>query len=63
MRDELNLWKFGHLTVFGKLTVIKVLCIPKFTQIATVIPNLCLHKIEAPAVSDYALVVTLGLSL
>ena len=46
MRDELNSWKFRHLTVFVKLTVIKTLCVPKFTHIATVIPNLCLTKIQ-----------------
>ena len=46
MKDVLNSWKFRHLTVFGKLTIIKTLCISKLTQIKTVIVNLCVNKIN-----------------
>ena len=38
MKDELHSWKFRHLTIFCKITVIKTMCLPKFTHIATVIP-------------------------
>ena len=41
IRKELHSWKFRHLTVFGKLTVIKTLCLPKLTHIVTVVPNPC----------------------
>ena len=30
------------MKVFGKLTVIKTMCLPKLTHIVTVVPNLCL---------------------
>ena len=40
VKKEFNSWRHRFLTVFGKKTVIKTLCIPKFTHIATVIPNL-----------------------
>ena len=36
---ELHSWKFRYLTVFGKLTIIKTLCLPKLTRIVTVVPN------------------------
>ena len=32
--------------MFGKITVIKTLCIPKFTHIATVIPSLSVTQIK-----------------
>ena len=32
--------------MFGKITVIKTMCIPKFTRIATVIPNLSIGQIK-----------------
>ena len=41
IRKELHSWKFRHLTVFGKLTVIKTLCLLKLTHIVTVVPNPC----------------------
>ena len=41
IRKELDSWKFRHLTVFGKLTVIKTLCLPKLTHVITVVPNPC----------------------
>ena len=41
IRKELHSWKFRHLTIFGKLTVIKTLCLPKLTHIVTVVPNPC----------------------
>ena len=34
------MWEFRHLTIFGRITMIKTFCLPKFTHIATVIPNL-----------------------
>ena len=46
MREVLNSRKFWYLTIFGKLTILKTLCIPKFTHIAMVIPNLCVNKIN-----------------
>ena len=46
MKDKLNSWQSRHLIVFGKITVIKSMCLPKFTHIATVIPNLCLTRLN-----------------
>ena len=46
VRKELNSWWHRYLTVFGKITVIKTLCIPKFTHIATVIPSLSVTQIK-----------------
>ena len=46
MQDVMNSWKFRHLIIFGKLTVIKTFCLPKLTHIATVIPNLSSTKIS-----------------
>ena len=46
VKKELNSWRHRFLTVFGKITVIKTLCIPKFTHIATVIPNLKFGQIN-----------------
>ena len=46
MTDELNSWKFRHLTILGKIIVIKTLCLPKFTHIAAGIPNLCITKLS-----------------
>ena len=34
------------MTVFGKITVIKTMCLPKFTHIATVIPSLSIKRIN-----------------
>ena len=34
------------MTVFGKIIVIKTMCIPKFTHIATVIPSLSIYQIK-----------------
>ena len=39
VKMELRSWKFRFLTVFGKLTVIKTLCLPKLNHIVTVVPN------------------------
>ena len=41
IKKEVYSWEFRHLTVFGKLTVIKTLCLPKLTHIVTVVPNPC----------------------
>ena len=46
VKDELNSWRFRYLTVFGKITVIKTMCLPKFTHISTVIPSLSLTRIN-----------------
>ena len=46
MQDVMNSWKFRHLSIFNKLTVIKTLCLPKLTHIATVILNLSSTKIS-----------------
>ena len=46
VKKELNSWCHRFLTVFVKITVIKTMCIPKFTHIATVIPNLSIGQIK-----------------
>ena len=46
VKKELSSWHHRFLTVFGKITVIKTLCIPKFTHIATVIPSLSISQIK-----------------
>ena len=46
VKKELSSWRHRCLTVFGKITVIKTMCIPKFTHIATVIPNLSIGQIK-----------------
>ena len=39
IRREINSWKFIFLTRFGKLTIIKTLCIPKLNHVAAVVPS------------------------
>ena len=39
VRKELSSWKHRFLTIFGKITVIKTLCLPKLNHIAWVVPN------------------------
>ena len=39
VRKEINSWKYRFLTIYGKVTVIKNLCIPKINHIVAVIPN------------------------
>ena len=46
VKAELSSWKHRFSTVFGKITVIKTMCLPKFTHIATVIPSLSLKRIK-----------------
>ena len=46
VKSELSSWKHRFLTVFGKITVIKTMCLSKFTHIATVIPSLSLKRIK-----------------
>ena len=46
MIDEQNSWCFRHLTLFCKVTIIKTMCLPKFTHIGTIIPNLCLTRLN-----------------
>ena len=44
VRREINSWKFCFLTIFGKVTVIKTMCIPKLNHIAVVVPSpSCTH--------------------
>ena len=38
-RKELNSWIYRYLTIFGKITVIKTLCLPKLNHIVSVVPN------------------------
>ena len=47
VKKELSSWKHRFLTIFGKIAVIKTMCLPKFTHIATVIASLSLKIIEA----------------
>ena len=42
VKSELHSWKYRYLTVFGKLTIIKTMCLPKLTHIVTVVLNPCL---------------------
>ena len=46
VKSDLSSWKHRFLTVFGKITVIKTMCLPKFTHIATVIPSLSLKRMK-----------------
>ena len=46
VKKELSSWRHRFLTVFGKITIIKTMCIPKFTHIATVISNLSIGEIK-----------------
>ena len=46
VKSGLSSCKHRFLTVFGKITVIKTICLPKFTHIATVIPSLSLKRIK-----------------
>ena len=39
VRKELSSWKHRFLTIFGKITVIKTLCLPKLNHIVSVVPN------------------------
>ena len=39
VRKELSSWKYRFLTIFGKITVIKTLCLPKLNHIVSVVPN------------------------
>ena len=39
IRKELSSWKYRYLTIFGKITVIKTLCLPKLNHIVSVVPN------------------------
>ena len=39
VKKELHSWKYRFLTVFGKITVIKIMCLPKLIHIVMVVPN------------------------
>ena len=47
VKKELSSWKHRFLRIFGKITVIKTMCLPKFTHVAAVIPSLSLKKSKA----------------
>ena len=47
VKQELSSWKHRILTFFGKITVIKTMCLPKFTHSAAVIPSLSFKWIKA----------------
>ena len=43
-RRKINLWKFRFLTIFGKVTFIKTMCIPKLNLDTPVVPSpSCVH--------------------
>ena len=46
VKKELNSWHHRFLTMFGKITVIETMCMPKFTHMATVIPDLSIGQIK-----------------
>ena len=46
VKKEQNSWRYRFFTIFDKITVIKTMCIPKFTHISTVIPNLSIGQIK-----------------
>ena len=46
VKEELTSWKFRYLTVFDKITVMKTMCLPKFTHVSTVIKSLSITKIN-----------------
>ena len=46
VKKELSSWRHRYFTVFGKITVIKTMCIPKLTLIYMVIPNLNIGQIK-----------------
>ena len=39
IRKEITSWKYRYLTIFGKVTVIKTLCLPKLNHKVSVVPN------------------------
>ena len=39
VKKELHSWKHRFLTVFGKIIVIKTMCLSKLNHIVTVVPN------------------------
>ena len=39
IRKEINSWKFRFFTIFGKITVIKTMCLPKLNHVVVVVPN------------------------
>ena len=39
VKKELYSWKHRFLSVFGKITVIKTMCLPKLNHIVSVVPN------------------------
>ena len=47
VRREINSWKFRFLTIYGKVTVIKSLCLPKLNHIAVVVPSPSCVIVEA----------------
>ena len=39
IRKEIDSWKFRFLTIFGKVTVIKTMCLPKLNHVVSMVPN------------------------
>ena len=46
VRKEINSWKYRFLTIYGKVTVIKNLCIPKLNHIITVVPSFSIAHLK-----------------
>ena len=46
VRKEINSWKYRFLTIYGKVTVIKNLCIPKINHIVAVVPNFSITHLK-----------------
>merc|ERR1711895_124381 len=46
VRKEINSWKYRFLTIYGKVTVIKSLCIPKINHIITVVPSFSIAHLK-----------------
>ena len=46
VRKEINSWKYRFLTIYGKVTVIKSLCIPKINHIVAVVPSFSIAHLK-----------------
>merc|ERR1711895_79056 len=46
VRKEINSWKYRFLTIYGKVTLIKSLCIPKINHIVTVVPSFSIAHLK-----------------
>ena len=59
VKRELHSWKYRFLTIFGKLTVIKTLCLPKLNHIVTVVPILTYHMEKSWKVNSDSMIIIL----